>query len=172
LPLDIPSECAASLWPGSTETMPARITSAAYAASLNPSPSSAATSGVTMAFVLPKSSCRSVPGIPSPSEGYSAPRKPQNSSWTISGVPRKNQMNTQDAHDSTGFFDSRITARTTPPTTPMIIDTTVSRRVIFRPSRIGSLNRNSRTVARSIALLIHSDHRSMAARVRTTAALM
>ena len=58
----------------------------------------------------------------------------QNSSWTRTGVPRKNQIYTQLAPDSSGFADSRITARITPSTIPIAMQTTVRRMVISRPS--------------------------------------
>ena len=48
---DIPSDCAASVWPSSTEMMPARTISAMYAPSLSPSPRIAATNGVITEFV-------------------------------------------------------------------------------------------------------------------------
>lgn len=47
----MPSECAASVWPGSTDWIPARTISLAYAASFNPSARSAAAVGVSRALV-------------------------------------------------------------------------------------------------------------------------
>ena len=49
-------------------------------------------------------------------------------------MPRKNQMYTQLDPDSSGFADSRMTARITPSTIPIAMATTVSRMVIARPS--------------------------------------
>ena len=49
-------------------------------------------------------------------------------------MPRKNQMYTQLDPDSSGFADSRMTARITPSTIPIIIATTVSTMVTARPS--------------------------------------
>ena len=49
-------------------------------------------------------------------------------------MPRKNHMYTQLDPDSSGFADSRITARITPSTIPIAIATTVSRMVSSRPS--------------------------------------
>ena len=43
----------------------------------------------------------------------------QNSSCTSSGVPRKNQMYSQLAPETSGFGDSRITASRTPSTIPI-----------------------------------------------------
>ena len=43
----------------------------------------------------------------------------QNSTWTSSGVPRKNQMYNQLALERIGFGDSRITAATMPSTIPI-----------------------------------------------------
>ncbi len=61
--------------------------------------------------------------------------------WTSTGVPRKNQMYSQLAPDTSGFGDRRMTASNTPSTTPIAIAITVSSIVIRSPSRIRSSNR-------------------------------
>src|SRR6266567_399336 len=72
-------------------------------------------------------------GIPIEIFGYRNARLYQTSNWTRTGVPRKNQMYTQLEPDSSGFADSRMTARITPSTIPITMQTTVSRMVIARP---------------------------------------
>jgi hypothetical protein len=67
--------------------------------------------------------------------------KPQNRSWTSSGVPRKNQMYSQLKPDTSGLGDRRITARITPRMIPMSIDTTVSSMVLTTPLRMRVSNR-------------------------------
>ena len=57
----------------------------------------------------------------------------QNSSCTSTGVPRKNQMYSQLARDTSGFGDSRITASSTPSTIPIAIAIAVSSIVTTRP---------------------------------------
>ena len=73
-------------------------------------------------------------GTPSEMRGYRKARLNQNSSWTSTGVPRKSQMYAQLALESSGFADSRMTARITPSTIPIAMATTVSRIVSSRPS--------------------------------------
>lgn len=51
LPWVMPSACEASVWPMSTDWMPARTISDMYAASLRPRPSSAARNGVMTWFI-------------------------------------------------------------------------------------------------------------------------
>src|SRR5215470_15776035 len=92
----------------------------------------AARNGVisAFAFALAKEGPK---GTPIETCGYKNARLNHTSSWTRTGVPRKNQMYTQLAPDSNGFWDSRITARITPSTIPIAIETTVSRIVTPRP---------------------------------------
>ena len=93
----------------------------------------AAASGVIRLFALAVSH-DGPNGIPSEICGYRNARLNQTSNWTRTGVPRKNQMYTQLDPDSSGFADSRMTARITPSTIPITMQTTVSRIVIARPS--------------------------------------
>jgi len=60
---------------------------------------------------------------------------------TYTGVPRKNQMYTHAIHDSTGFSESRMTARMVPPTAPTTMATNVSSMVTSRARRTSGLNR-------------------------------
>ena len=53
-------------------------------------------------------------------------KRPQNTSWTYTGVPLNIQMYTHDTDLRTGFGDSRMTASPTPSTTAITIDRTVS----------------------------------------------
>ena len=87
----IPSACAASVWPWSTEMMPARTISDMYAPSFSPSPRIAAVNVVMTVFELPLKKWWPN-GTPIDRCLYSTPTLFQNSSWTSTGVPRKTQM--------------------------------------------------------------------------------
>jgi hypothetical protein len=132
-PLPMPSAWAASAWPCSTDRMPALTISAMYAPSFRPSPSMAAVRGVMREFALTVSH-EGPNGIPTEIFGYKNARLNQTSSWTSTGVPRKNQMYSQLDPDSSGFADSRMTASTTPSAIPIAMQTTVSRIVTPRPA--------------------------------------
>ncbi len=88
---DSPSALAASLWPSSTDWMPARTISAMYAASLSPRPSREAANTV-ISWLVSTETNSGPNGMPRESRGYSAARKFQNSSCAIRGVPRNSQM--------------------------------------------------------------------------------
>ena len=89
---DMPRDCAACVWPSSTEMMPARTISAMYAPSLSPKPSVAAANGVMSELYVTLMTAGPPNGTPSVMCLNSAPPNSQNSSCTSSGVPRKNQM--------------------------------------------------------------------------------
>src|SRR3954471_10099978 len=86
-----PSADAASLWPSSTDRMPARMISDMYAASLSPRPSSAATA-LGMRSRVSNVNHPGPNGTPSEIDRYSEPSWAQIVSWTSTGVPRKTQM--------------------------------------------------------------------------------
>src|SRR5215467_5256004 len=92
----------------------------------------AAANGVIRLFALAVSH-EGPNGMPIEIFGYKNARLNQTSSWTSTGVPRKNQMYTQLDAESSGFADSRMTARITPSAIPIAMDTTVSRIVTCRP---------------------------------------
>ena len=94
----------------------------------------------------------------------------QNSSCTRTGVPRKNQMYSQLARETSGFGERRMIASTTPNRIPMTIAMTVSSRVTTRPSRIGVANRYSPTTLHSKCGSVMTDRRIAAAITRTIAA--
>ena len=85
----MPRAWAASVWPCSTEMIPARTISAIYAASFKPSPSVAAMNGVISVLVL---TCHQIEvnGIPMPMCGRIRLRLNQKKICTSTGVPRKN----------------------------------------------------------------------------------
>ena len=91
VPRFMPSAVDASHWPLSTELSPERTISDRYAPSFRPRPRMAAirppriTSFTSIAHSGPN-------GMPSTIFGYSTPNRPQNVSWVMTGVPRKNQM--------------------------------------------------------------------------------
>ena len=87
------------------------------------------------AFALPWTSSRPPNGIPSDTRGYNAEMKLQNSSWTRTGVPRKNQMYSQLEPETSGLGERRITASTTPSVMPIAIEMAVSSSVTTRPWR-------------------------------------
>ena len=61
----------------------------------------------------------------------------QKISWTSTGVPRKNQMYSQLALETSGFGDRRMTAKRIPSEIPITIASTVSSMVISRPKSTG-----------------------------------
>src|SRR5882757_996575 len=136
---DMPSALAASVWPCSTDLMPPRTISAMYAASFSPSPSKQAVNW-TISWFVSKVTNSGPNGMPSPRVGNRLARKFQKTSWVITGVPRKNQMYPPATLVSTGFGDSRMTARIRPPTAPIAIASTVSIRVLRRPLSTTSEN--------------------------------
>ena len=87
-----PSAEAASVWPSSTEMIPARTISAMYAPSLRPSARIAARNGVIRVFAFAWANSGPPNGTPIEMRGYSAEMKLQNRICTSTGVPRKNQM--------------------------------------------------------------------------------
>ncbi len=87
----MPSACAASVWPCSTEMMPARTISAMYAASFKPRPRVAARNGL-ISWLVPACKLSEVPGMPIPMWGRTMFRLYQKKICTSTGVPRKNQM--------------------------------------------------------------------------------
>ena len=91
----------------------------------------------------------------------------QKTSCTSTGVPRKNQMYSQDADDSIGLADSRISARATPPTMPMTMAITVSSMVATRPLMMPPSKKNCWTVDQSRFWLVTSMWTSIAAKTRT-----
>src|SRR5947199_20405 len=68
----MPSACAASVWPSSTEMIPARTISAMYAASFSPRPRMAATNGVITEFELKLKNSGPPNGIPIEITGWRA----------------------------------------------------------------------------------------------------
>ena len=95
-----------------------------------PRPRSAATKGVITSTVLNANR----PGTPS--VGKTSARLYQSSSWRRTGIARKNQMYPSALADSTGLADRRITANSTPSTTPISIARTAIRTVLTRPCRM------------------------------------
>jgi hypothetical protein len=87
-----PSAEAASVWPSSTEMIPARTISAMYAPSFRPSARIAARNGVISVLALACTNSGPPNGMPIEIRGYSAETKLQNRICTSTGVPRKNQM--------------------------------------------------------------------------------
>ena len=139
-PRFIPKAWAASVWPCSTEMMPARTISAMYAASLKPRPRSAAINGGIKLFVFACSQ-NEVKGMPMSMLLRTRFRLNQKKICTSTGVPRKNQMYSQLTQDITGLGDKRITARITPRTIPMAIASTVNSRVTRIPLKMRVLKR-------------------------------
>ena len=88
----------------------------------------------------------------------------QNSSWTRTGVPRKNHTYTQLAPLVSGLGDSRMTASTTPRTIPMTIATTVSSSVASRPRRIRLVKKKWPTTSHPKRGLVATELISVAAR--------
>src|SRR5882757_543497 len=136
---DMPSALAASVCPCSTELMPPRTISAMYAASFSPNPSRQAVN-CTISLLVSKVTNSGPNGMPSPRVGNRLARKFQKTSWVITGVPRKNQMYPPATLVSTGFGDSRMTARISPPIAPIAIASTVSIRVLRSPLSTTSEN--------------------------------
>src|ERR1700722_17320428 len=93
----------------------------------------AAISGVIRLFALAVSH-EGPNGTPNEIFGYRNARLNHTSSWTRTGVPRKNQMYSQLDPDRSGLSDNRMTARITPSTIPIAMHTTVSKRVTPRPA--------------------------------------
>ncbi len=87
----MPRAWAASVWPCSTEMIPARTISAMYAASLRPSPRMTARKGEMILLVVP-THCSEVKGIPILIVDRMEAMLNQKKIWTSTGVPRKNQM--------------------------------------------------------------------------------
>ena len=128
----MPSDWAASVWPSSTEMIPARTISAMYAPSFSPSASMPATNGVISEFA---SKC--------PKLGPERDPEPD------ARVERRDVVPEEDLHehrraaeepdvdpaapDTSGFGDRRITASRIPSAIPIAIETTVSSSVTTRP---------------------------------------
>src|SRR5436190_19368737 len=93
----------------------------------------------------------------------------QKSSCTKTGVARKNQMYSQLAPETSGLGDSRMTASSTPSSTPMVIALTVSSSVMTTPSRMRWSNRNSPTTCHSSCLFVATEWISEAANSRIRA---
>ena len=88
-------------------------------------------------------------GTPRLSLWNRAPANPQKSSWTSSGVPRKNQMYSQLKPETSGLGDSRITANRTPSMMPTAIEMTVNSIVLRTPLRMRWSNRYCPTTLHS-----------------------
>ena len=87
----IPSDCAASSWPASTEIIPPRKISAMYAASLSPNPRRGGHKARDHRHRV-RWGNSSPEGHAERHVGKIAALNSQKRSWTITGVPRKNQM--------------------------------------------------------------------------------
>ncbi len=153
-----PSDRAASVCPRSTERMPPRTTSAAYAASCRVSPMTAMVTGPRRSTVLTPNT-----------RGYSAPMLNQNSSCTRIGIDLKNQMYPQLTARSTGLVESLPTASSVPSAKPSTMTAAVSQSVSPRPRSTAAVVKYSPTTSHWNASLRATEWAASASSARTRA---